>query len=66
MKEKDTMLNISQAAKCAGVTIPVMNLWMAKGYVVYYEYPSDGFKRFIRIKKSDLDTFMESRKKGAA
>lgn len=64
---KPDQFNMTTAAKYLGVKVEVLNLWLAKGLITYFEFPSkDGIKRMVRINKVDLDKFMNRHKKEAA
>jgi len=59
------ILSINQAAKYAGVSRGIFDDWIRKGFIYYEELPGrgKGYRRFIRIRRDDLDAFLDERRK---
>ena len=54
------VLSVAEAAKYAGVSRGIIEYWLAQGLLQYEELPATGKKqRFIRIRKKDLDEFLD-------
>ena len=53
--------SISEAAKYACVSRAILDSWVVKGHLPYEELPGTGtgHQKFRRIRKNDLDTFLE-------
>jgi len=54
-------LTIQEAAEYVGVSRGTLDNWLAKGLLPYEELPGNGARayRFRRIRKSDLDEFLD-------
>ncbi|MHB9031024.1 MAG: helix-turn-helix domain-containing protein, partial [Candidatus Latescibacterota bacterium] len=55
--------SISDAARYTGVSWQVVNNWIASGHLLAYEMPALSSKRMIRIRKKDLETFIQNQRK---
>ena len=54
-------LTIVEAAKYAGVSRGTINFWIRSGKLPFENLPTKGkFYKMIRIRKEDLDKFLES------
>ena len=53
--------SIPEAAKYACVSRTILDNWLVKGHLPYEELPGTGtgHQKFRRIRKKDLDTFLE-------
>lgn len=56
MKNK---LSISAAARYSGYSRDMVEYWLKKGLLHFEEVPSPGPNRIRRIRKADLDNFLE-------
>ncbi len=66
MKNSDNLHNkrafsISEAAEYTCVGRSTIENWLVQGLLAYEEYPSSGSgeHRFVRIRKEDLDNFID-------
>jgi len=59
------ILSITQAAHYAGVSRGIFNDWIKNGFIHYEELPGrgKGYRRFIRIRRDDLDRFLDAQRK---
>jgi len=59
---KQRAFTVQEAAKYAGVAYSTVRNWIADGVLNYEELPSrgNGGKRFVRIRRSDMDAFLNS------
>ena len=59
------ILSINQAAKYAGVSRGIFDDWIKNGFIHYEELPGrgKGYRRFIRIRRADLDAFLDTQRK---
>ena len=59
-KTEKRAFTITEAAEYACVSRGTIENWLAKGLLKYEELPGNGAKqRFIRIRKKDLDEFLD-------
>lgn len=56
------VMNISETAYYAGVSRSTIESWLAEKLLPFENLPSrgNGTKRFRRIRKADIDTFLDS------
>ena len=60
-------LSITETAELAGVSRGTICNWLSQGLLPFEEFPSirgNGRKRFRRIRKTDLDAFLDKYYKG--
>ena len=67
LKEKRSF-TVREAALYAGISYGIMRYWITSGFIPYEELPGSckGDKRFILIRKFDLDNFLENRRQKAS
>ena len=67
LKEKHSF-TVREAALYAGVSYGIMRYWITSGFIPCEALPGSckGDKRFILIRKFELDNFLESRRQKAS